>query len=108
VGHDLVFHQVLDLLHGGSPVHFQTCQFHRFGDPADLHRRHPNAFLNSVVGLGNGRDDFGDIENGLRAVALDHFHKVTTPFPFHSTKGTFCADGYSSTPYIELQGDFWG
>ena len=75
VGHDLVLYRVLDLLHRGGAVHPLTAQLHRLGDAPDLHRGHPGALLHGVVGLGDGRNDLGDVENDLSSVAFDDFHR---------------------------------
>ena len=77
MGHDLVLHQVLDLLHGGRPVHFQAAQLYKLGDALDLHRCHAGTFLHALVGFRDGGDDLGDIEYDLGAVALDDFHALS-------------------------------
>ena len=74
MGHDLVFHQVLNLLHGGRPVQFLTGKLHGLGDPADLHGRHADGLRDALIGLGNGRDDLGDVKTYFRAVPFDNVH----------------------------------
>ena len=74
VGHDVVLHHVLDLLHGGSAVHLLALQLYGFGNALDLHRRHAVHFLHGFIGLGDGDDDLRDVETDLRAVSLDDFH----------------------------------
>ena len=76
VGHDLVLHQVLDLFHRGGAIHFQTAQLHEFRNALDLHRRHAGVFLHGIIGLGDGGDDFGEIENNFRPVSLDDIHDL--------------------------------
>ena len=75
VGHDIVFHHVLDLLHGGCAVHFLALKLHGLGDALDLHRGHAIRLLHGLVGLGDGDDDLGDVETDLRAVSLDDLHR---------------------------------
>ena len=76
MGHDLVFHQVLNLLHRRRTVHFQTAQLHKFSNALNLHRRHAGVFLHGIVGLGDGGDDFAEIEKNFRPVSLDDFHDL--------------------------------
>ena len=78
VGHDVVLHHVLDLLHGGGAVHLLALQLHGLGDPLDLHRRHPVRLLHSLVGLCDGNDDLGDIEAHLGAVSLNDPHGASS------------------------------
>ena len=75
VRHNLLFHQVLDLLYRRRTVHLLAGQLHRFGNALDLHRGHALVFLHHVVRLGDGGNDLGDIKNDLRAVSFDHFHE---------------------------------
>ena len=75
VGHDVVLHHVLDLLHGGGAVHLLALQLHGLRDPLDLHRRHPVHLLHGLVGLGDGDNDLGNIEADLGAVSLYDPHK---------------------------------
>ena len=79
VGHDLVLHIVLNLLHRGGAVHLQAGELHALGDALDLHGGQADALIHALVGLGDGDDDFGDVKDHLRAVALDNFH-VFRPF----------------------------
>ena len=76
MGHDLILHQVLNFLHGGGAVHFQTAQLHKFRDTLNLHRRHAGVFLHGIVGLGDGGDDFFEIEKNFRPIALNDFHDL--------------------------------
>ena len=74
VGHDLVLHQVLNLLHGRGAVQLLAVELHGFGDPANLHRRHAAGLRDALVGHGDGRDDFGNVKTDLCAVPLDNVH----------------------------------
>ena len=78
VGHDVVLHHVLDLLHGGGAVHLLTLQLHGLRDPLDLHRRHPVHLLHGLVGLGDGDNDLGNIEAHLGAISLDDPHGASS------------------------------
>ena len=74
VRHDLLLHQVLNLLHRRRTVHLLAGQIHRFRNAADLHGRHTLAFLHHIIGLGNRGNDLGDIKIHLGAVSLNDFH----------------------------------
>ena len=74
VGHDLVLHQVLNLLHGGGAVHFLAGELDRLGDALDLDRRHTGTFVHRVVGLSDGGDDLRNVKTNLRAVSFDNDH----------------------------------
>ena len=76
VRHDLVLDEVLDLLDTERSVHRLTAELHTLGDAADLHRGQAVCFLDNVIGSCDGGDDLHDIEDGLRAVALDNFHML--------------------------------
>ena len=75
VGHDVVLHHVLDLLHSGGAVHFLTLQLYGLGDALDLHWRHAVHFIHGLVGLGDGNNDLRDVETDLCAVSLDDLHR---------------------------------
>ena len=79
VGHDLLFHQILNLLHTQTAVHLLTGQLHALGDALDLQGRQPFGLLHHIVGLGDSVFDFGNIKYDLGAVSLDDLHR--TPFP---------------------------
>ena len=79
VGHDVVLHHVLDLLHGGGTVHFLTLQLHGFSDAADLHRGHAVGLVHVLVGLGDSYNDLGDVKGHLGTVALDDLHSRSPP-----------------------------
>ena len=53
VRHDLILHQILDLLHGRGAVHFLALQLHALGDTANLRRRHARALVHAFVRLGD-------------------------------------------------------
>ena len=74
VGHDLIFHQILNFFHRGRAVHLQAAELHEFCDAPDLHGRHAGALFHAVVGLGNGSNDFFNVENNFCSVAFDDFH----------------------------------
>ncbi len=91
VGHDVVLHHVLDLLHRGGAAHLLALQLHRLRQTLDLHRRQPVRFLYRFVGLGDGHDDLGDVENDLGAISLDDLHWCSSSFSLygHPAKGDF-------------------
>ena len=78
VGHDLLFHQVLNFLHAQAAVHLDAGQLHTLGDALDLHGSHPLGFPDGVVGLGYGVFNFRDIKHGLRAVSLNDLHRISS------------------------------
>ena len=80
VGHDVVLHHVLNLLHGGGAVHLLALQLHGLGDAPDLHRGHAVGLGHRVVGLGDGHLNFLDIEGNLSPVALDDLHVYRLSF----------------------------
>ncbi len=55
VGHDLVFHQVLDFLYRGGTAQFLARQFHGFRDPPDLGGGHALFCADALVGTGDSR-----------------------------------------------------
>ena len=70
-----MLHHVLNLLHGGGPVHLLALQRHVLGNALNLHGGQPVGLLHGVVGPGDGHDDFGDIKGDFRTVALDNLHR---------------------------------
>ena len=76
VRHDLVLDEVLNFLDTERSVHRLTAELHALGDAADLHRGQAVSLLDNVIGSCDGRDDLHDVEDGLRAVALDNFHML--------------------------------
>ena len=91
VGHDLVLHVVLDLLHRGGAVHLQAGELHALGDALDLHGGHADALVHALVGLGDGEDDLCDVKDHLSAVALDDFH-ASHPLSFPDSREKTCPD----------------
>ena len=73
-GHDGVLDQVLDLLDVHGMAAAQAVGLHLVRDLDDLVFRQALAFGHNVVGLGHSRNDLGDVEHGLAAVALDDLH----------------------------------
>ena len=76
MGHDRLFHQILNLLHRGTAAHFLTGNLHALGNALNLQRGHPHRFVSGFIGLGNSHNNFVDVKNDFRAVALDNFHRV--------------------------------
>ena len=74
VGHDLGLDKVLNLFDGQGPPDLLGDELHAFRDAADLQWRHPGCFLGHFVGLGDGCDNFGDIEGDFRTVSFDDLH----------------------------------
>ena len=74
VGHNLLFHKILDLLHGGRTAKIGTLLFHRIRNALDLRRGHAQVFPHHLIGFGDGCYDFGNIKSNFRAVSLDDFH----------------------------------
>ena len=54
VGHNLVFHQILNLFHRGGTAQLLTRQLHGFRDPLDLGGGHALFRVDALVGSGNG------------------------------------------------------
>ena len=78
VGHDVVLHHILDLLHRGGAVHLLALQLHGLGDSLDLYRRHAVRLRHGLVGLGDGDNDLGNIETDFSAVSLDDPHGASS------------------------------
>ena len=55
VGHDLVFHQILNLFHRGGTAQLLTRQLHGFRDAPDLGGGHALFRVDALVGTGDGR-----------------------------------------------------
>ena len=79
VSHDLVLHQVLDLLHRRRSIHFLAGKLHRLRDAPDLHRRHTGALLHRIVCLRDRGNDFCNVKGHFRPISLNHDHS-----DFHS------------------------
>ena len=74
VGHDGLFHQILNFLHGGAAPHLLAGNGHALGNAADLQGCHAHLFVHCIVGLLDGNGNFIDVEDGFRAVSFDNFH----------------------------------
>ena len=74
VGHDVMLHHVLDLLHCGGAADLLALQFHRLCNALDLHGSHAVDLLHGVIGLGDGNDDLCDVKDRFRTVSFDDFH----------------------------------
>ena len=81
VCHDLLLHHVLYFLHPGGAAQFLAGEDHALRDAADLGGSHADALVHSLVGLGDGADDLGNIKYGFRAVSLDDLHTDWLSFP---------------------------
>ena len=75
--HDLILDQVLDLLHVHGVAAGQAAGLHMVADLDDLLFGQTLAFRHDMVGLGNGCNNFCNVEDGLTAVAFDDFHADT-------------------------------
>ena len=73
-GHNGVFHNILDLFHVHGVAAAQAGGLYLVGNLDDLVVRQALALRHNVVGLGDRRNDLGDVENGFTAVALDDLH----------------------------------
>ena len=78
--HDGVFHQILDLLHVHGVVAALAFLRHIVGNGRDLFLGQALVGGNNVVGFGHRCNNFGYIENGLAAVALDDLHELLSPY----------------------------
>ena len=78
--HDGVFHQILDLLHVHGVVAALAFLRHIVGNGRDLFLGQALVGGNNVVGFGHRCNNFGYIENGLTAVALDDLHELLSPY----------------------------
>ena len=74
VGHDTLFHQILDLLHGRAAAHLLTGDLHPVGDAADLQIRHAELLLCAAVGLVNGGIYLLSVKDFLCAVSFNDLH----------------------------------
>ena len=74
MGHDGLFHQVLDLLHGGAAAHFLAGGLHALGNTVDLQGRHAHLFIHRVVGFRYCHYNFIDVKADLGTVSFDDLH----------------------------------
>ena len=75
--HDLILDQILDLLDVHRVAAGQAARLHVVADLDDLLLGQTLAFRHDMVGLGNGCNDLGNVEDGFTAVAFDDFHAYT-------------------------------
>ena len=78
VGHNGLFHQILDLLHRGTAAHFLAGDLDTLGNALDLQRGHTNLFVHRFVGLGYGHDDFVNIKGDFCTVSFNNLHLGTS------------------------------
>ena len=76
--HELVFHHILYLFHADSAVECLTLVGHSRGDLRDLFPGQTALTADGIAGLGNGRDDLGNIKGDLCTVAFDDLHKLSS------------------------------
>ena len=76
--HELVLYQILDFLHTHSTVQRLTLVGHSRGDLRDLFPGQTALTADGIAGLGNGRDDLGNIKGDLCTVAFDDLHKLSS------------------------------
>ena len=81
VRHDLLFHQILNLLHRGGTVHLLAGKVYRFRNAADLHGRHTLTFLHHIIGFCDSGYDLSNVKIDLGAVSFNDFHAVFPLFP---------------------------
>ena len=80
MGHNLVLHHILDLLHAGGAAQLLTLEHHALADALDLHGGHAVVLVHGVVGLSDGDNDLRDVKRGLRAIPLDDLHCCFPPY----------------------------
>ena len=76
MGHDGLFHQVLNLFNGGAAAHLLTGHAHALGNALNLHRGHAYFLIYSLIGLGNGHGNLGNIKHDFCTVAFDNLHRT--------------------------------
>ena len=74
VGHDGLFHQILNLLHRGAAAHFLAGNLYPLGNAANLQGGQPHLFFHGVVGLCNGSVNFFNVKVGFSTVSLNNLH----------------------------------
>ena len=77
VSHDGLLHQVLNFLNRGAASHFLAGNGHALGNAGNLQRGHANLLLYGFIGLGDGHEDFIDIENYFCTVSFNNFHRLS-------------------------------
>ena len=76
--HELVLHHVLYFFHVHRTVQRLTLVGHSRGDLRDLFPGQTALTADGIAGLGNGRDDLGNIKGDLCTVAFDDLHKLSS------------------------------
>ena len=76
--HELVLHHVLYFFHVHRTVQRLTLVGHSRGDLRDLFPGQAALTADGIAGLGNGRDDLGNIKGDLCTVAFDDLHKLSS------------------------------
>ena len=74
MGHDGLFHQILNLLHRGAAAHFLAGNLYPLGNAANLQRSQTHLFFHGVVGLCNGSVNFFNVKVGFSTVSLNNLH----------------------------------
>ena len=69
-----MLYKILDLFHRGGAPESLARKLYALGDALDLDGRHAGVFLYNIVCLGDGGDNFNDIELDFRTVPLDNLH----------------------------------
>ena len=75
VGHNGLFHQILNFLHRGAAAHLLAGDLNTLGDPLDLQGSHSHGLFHGIVGLGDGHHDLVDVKDDFCAVSLDDLHR---------------------------------
>ena len=70
VGHDGLFHQILNFLYGRAAAHFLAGDLDALGNSLDLQRGHTYLLVHRIIGLGHGHDDLINVENDFRTVTF--------------------------------------
>ena len=83
VGHDGLFHQILNFLYGRAAAHFLAGNLDALGNSLDLQRGHTYLLVHRIIGLGHGHDDLINVENDFRTVTFNNLHRLfLLGFPF--------------------------
>ena len=103
MGHDGLFHQILNLLHRRAAAHFLAADLHALGDPLDLQGGHADGLLYRLVGLGHSHDDLVNVKHRLGTVSFDNLHCSSPPILSSAARGRrnprLCSDGVYYTIY---------
>ena len=83
MGHDGLFHQILNFLYGRAAAHFLAGNLDALGNSLDLQRGHTYLLVHRIIGLGHGHDDLINVENDFRTVTFNNLHRLfLLGFPF--------------------------